>query len=53
MKNRILLVILLVSIIGCKNSKTVDEVATTSKSQLIEVFKASTGDYPNIVVEKV
>ena len=51
--NRILLLLLvLISVAGCKNPKTVDEVTTTPKSKLIEVFKASNSDYPNISVHR-
>lgn len=49
---RILLVLLFVSVFGCKNSKTNNDVATTSKSKLIEVFKASKDNYPNISVHR-
>lgn len=49
---RFLLLLLVIGTIGCKNSKTIDEVVDIPQSKLIEVFKASKGNYPNISVHR-
>lgn len=49
---RFLLLVLLIGVLGCKNSKTIDEVVVVPKSKLIEVFKASQNNYPNISVHR-
>ncbi|BAO76888.1 glycerophosphodiester phosphodiesterase family protein [Winogradskyella sp. PG-2] len=49
---RILLFFLLISFLGCKQSKSNDEIKTNNTSKLIEVFKASNTNYPNISVHR-
>ena len=50
---KILLLILLIGFIGCKKSKSsYDGVSWIKKSKLIEVFRASKSDYPNISVHR-
>ncbi|WP_369993821.1 glycerophosphodiester phosphodiesterase family protein [Winogradskyella sp.] len=48
---RFLLLILITIFVGCKDAK-VEETVTINKSQLVEVFRASNSDYPNISVHR-
>ena len=48
---RILLLILLIVFVGCKDSK-VEETIVINKSKLVEVFRAANSDYPNISVHR-
>ncbi|WP_246431488.1 glycerophosphodiester phosphodiesterase family protein [Winogradskyella flava] len=52
MMNKFIYVILLVGFLGCKNSKTAEDITETTTSKLIEVFKASNSGYPNISVHR-
>ncbi len=49
---RILLLLLLFGFLGCKQSKTNDNSLAKTNSKLIEVFKISKGNYPNISVHR-
>ncbi|WP_296313796.1 glycerophosphodiester phosphodiesterase family protein [Winogradskyella sp. UBA3174] len=50
---RIFIAIVIISFLGCKQSETEDlSVTTITNSKLIDVFKASKGDYPNISVHR-
>ncbi len=47
-----LLTLLLIGFLGCKDSKLPQELAITSDSSLLEMFKISNGTYPNISVHR-
>ncbi|WP_400078651.1 glycerophosphodiester phosphodiesterase family protein [Winogradskyella sp. R77965] len=47
-----LLFILLILFLGCKDSKISTDTVATTDSKLIEVFKASNSNYPNISVHR-
>ncbi|EDP70407.1 glycerophosphoryl diester phosphodiesterase family protein [Flavobacteriales bacterium ALC-1] len=49
---QIFLAILLLLFLGCKDSKTDITVVESSDSKLIEVFKASNGNFPSISVHR-
>ncbi len=49
---RILLFFLLFGFLGCKQSNTNDSAYAKTNSRLIEVFKISKGNYPNISVHR-
>ena len=49
---QILLVILLISFWSCKQSNTQENDYAATQSKLIEVFKSSNSDYPNISVHR-
>ncbi len=49
---QILLVILLISFWSCKQSSTQENDYAATQSKLIEVFKSSNNDYPNISVHR-
>ncbi|MBT8393489.1 MAG: glycerophosphodiester phosphodiesterase family protein [Flavobacteriaceae bacterium] len=49
---RILLFILLLGLLGCRQSNTIDSTSATTNSKLIEVFKVSNGNFPNISVHR-
>ena len=47
-----LLLLLIIGFIGCKDSKSVDNTFVNTDSKLIELFKASKSNYPNISVHR-
>lgn len=47
-----LLLLLIIGFVGCKNSNTAKDTIAKTDSKLIEVFKASTLNYPNISVHR-
>jgi glycerophosphoryl diester phosphodiesterase len=47
-----LFTLLLIGFLGCKDSKLPQELAITSDSSLLEMFKISNGTYPNISVHR-
>ncbi|WP_296381750.1 glycerophosphodiester phosphodiesterase family protein [Winogradskyella sp.] len=49
---RFILLLLILGLIGCKESKTIDVRTVVSNSKLIEVFKDSKTNYPNISVHR-
>ncbi len=49
---RFLLLILIIGLVACKDAKTVDATRVVPDSKLIEVFKASKSNYPNISVHR-
>jgi glycerophosphoryl diester phosphodiesterase len=49
---RFLLFIIIIVLLGCKESKSARETAVVPNSKLIEVFKASNSSYPNISVHR-
>ncbi|WP_138434236.1 glycerophosphodiester phosphodiesterase family protein [Winogradskyella algicola] len=49
---RFLLSILVIGFVACKNSKPEGELEQAQKSKLIELFKPSRSDYPNISVHR-
>jgi glycerophosphoryl diester phosphodiesterase len=49
---RFLLFILVIGFVACKNSKPEGELEQAQKSKLIELFKPSRSDYPNISVHR-
>lgn len=51
MKRFFLLFIIIVGFVACKDSK-VNQQTAGSKSRLIEVFRASSSDYPNISIHR-
>ena len=49
---RLLLVFILVTFTGCKDSKSSQGTDFNRKSKLIELFKTSNSNYPNISVHR-
>ncbi len=49
---RFLLLLIIIGLVGCKESKDARETVIAPKSNLIEVFKASNSSYPNISVHR-
>ncbi len=49
---RFLLLVIIIGFLGCKDSKTSKEANVITDSKLIEVFKASNSNYPNISVHR-
>lgn len=49
---RLLFFFLVLSLVACKNSKPEGQLENTQNSKLIEVFRASKTDYPNISVHR-
>jgi glycerophosphoryl diester phosphodiesterase len=49
---RFLSLIIIIGFLGCKDSKLSKETFAITKSKLIEVFKASNSEYPNISVHR-
>ncbi|WP_426429936.1 glycerophosphodiester phosphodiesterase family protein [Winogradskyella sp. HB-48] len=49
---RLLLFILVIGFVGCKNSKPEGQSEQVQKSKLIELFKSTRSDYPNISVHR-
>jgi len=49
---RFLLLILIIGLVACKDARTADATNVVSDSKLIEVFKASKSNYPNISVHR-
>lgn len=49
---RLLLFILVIGFVGCKNSKPEGQLEQVQKSKLIELFKSTRSDYPNISVHR-
>ena len=47
-----LLLILIIGLVACKDAKSVETTPTIPNSKLIEVFKASNSNYPNISVHR-
>ena len=47
-----LLLLLIIGFIGCKDSKSVDNTFVNTDSKLIETFKPSKANYPNISVHR-
>ncbi len=47
-----LLALLIIGLLGCKESKNAQETVVVPRSKLIEVFKASNSNYPNISVHR-
>ncbi|MBL86325.1 MAG: glycerophosphodiester phosphodiesterase [Winogradskyella sp.] len=49
---RLLLLLAIISLVACKKAKSNDQEAQVQKSKLIELFKPSRSDYPNISVHR-
>lgn len=49
---RLFILLLIIGLVGCKDSKTEEKTVTIQKSKLVDVFKASKSDYPNISVHR-
>ena len=49
---RILLLVIIIGFLGCKDSKTSTEANVITDSKLIKVFKASNSNYPKISVHR-
>ena len=49
---RLIVVLFILGFVSCKDSKAEDKVDVIQKSKLIEVFRASKSDYPNISVHR-
>ena len=49
---RFLLLLIIIGLVGCKESKSARETVIGPRSNLIEVFKASNSSYPNISVHR-
>lgn len=49
---RLLLLLAIISLVACKKAKSNDQEAQVQKSKLIELFKPSRSDFPNISVHR-
>jgi glycerophosphoryl diester phosphodiesterase len=52
MMKRILLLLIIIGFVACKETQTKESTVSVQKSKLIELFKASNSNYPNISVHR-